>query len=120
MLVLLLALCLTAGTLFGCSSDSEGKDEPATVTIAQSSDPVSYTHLFNDGIAVVRCIKTDADLHGVYGKLRCRNRYMTELTVYIDDLKVHHLNILFFYELHNIFSGSFHFLPPQNFGITVP
>ncbi len=39
MLVLLLALCLTAGTLFGCSSDSEGKDEPATVTIAQSSDP---------------------------------------------------------------------------------
>ena len=45
---------------------------------------------------------------------------MTELTVYIDDLKVHHLNILFFYELHNIFSGSFHFLPPQNFGITVP
>lgn len=37
--VLLLILCMAAGTLFGCGSDSDGKDEPASVTIAQSSDP---------------------------------------------------------------------------------
>lgn len=40
-LVLLLMICMTAGTFIGCSSDSGGKaeGEDFTVTIAQSSDP---------------------------------------------------------------------------------
>lgn len=38
--VLMLILCLTVGTLFGCGSDSGGGEEgSASVTIAQSSDP---------------------------------------------------------------------------------
>ena len=67
-----------------------------------------HVTFFHHGVAVVGCIKTDAVLHGLLGKVSGRDGHMAVLAIDVHHLEVHHLDVLFADELHDFLYSFCH------------